>query len=234
MRIEVFPAAEWAGAVANEWIERVGENPSLRLCLPTGATPRPLYHELAALRPELGETEIFLLDEFLGLPPGNPGRCDEMLRADFTDLIDGLPSITAMDPDGDLDEEVRRYEAAVTAGGLDLTLLGLGRNGHLALNEPGSTPADRTRVVELHPATAAITAEVAGTLPTGGITLGLANILESREIWLLVTGSAKADILAAAVEGPIGPEVPASYLRIHDDVTVFADEAAAGSLRSVR
>jgi glucosamine-6-phosphate deaminase len=231
MRLEVLPPAEWAGAVADEWMARLRDRPALRMCLPTGDTPRPLYHELAARGPDLSGTEVFLLDEFLDLAPGNPVRCDVMFQRDFTSLFDRIGAIDRLDPDAaDLDAEMERYEAAVAAGGLDLTMLGLGRNGHVALNEPGSLPEERTRVVDLHPTTIRAMVPASDVLPHRGLTLGLGNILESREVWLLVTGAAKAEVLAAALEGPIDPMVPAGYLRNHDRFVVFADEAAAGAL----
>lgn len=199
------------------------------MVLPTGGTPRPVYHELAARSLDLSDGEVFILDEFVGLPPSHPARCDTMIEHDLVALLDRPPPVHALDPDAaDLDAEARRYEAAVGADTVDLTLLGLGLNGHVALNEPGSTPEDGARVVNLHPATMA--SMDTDPLPERGITLGLANILASEEVWLLVTGEAKAPILAATVQGPIGPEVPASYLREHPNSVVFADEAAAARL----
>jgi glucosamine-6-phosphate deaminase len=112
---------------------------------------------------------------------------------------------------------------------LDLTLLGLGGNGHLGLNEPGSLPGSATRVIDVAPSTAAGTHRY-GTIepPERGMTLGLRPILDSREIWLLVTGSHKAAILDRVLNGPVGPDVPATFLRDHPNTTVFADRSAAG------
>lgn len=110
-------------------------------------------------------------------------------------------------------------------------MLGLGGNGHLGLNEPGTTPDSRTRAVAL----AAATTEAAsrygvGARPVGGLTLGLHRILSSDEIWLLVSGPRKAEILAQTVKGPVTSNTPASFLRNHANVTVFADQAAAANL----
>jgi glucosamine-6-phosphate deaminase len=231
MRIEVFPPGEWAGRVADLWIDRLRSDPGLRMCLPTGVTPRPLYREMAARKPDLSRTEAFVLDEFIGLPPGDPARCDVMFDRDLVSLLDRPPVVRSLDPAAaDLDEEAARYEEAISAGGLDLTLLGLGRNGHVGLNEPGSTASERVRVVGLHPTTMRYAAETSAVVPKQGLTLGLGNILESREVWLLVTGSDKAEILVRAVEGPVGPEVPAAYLQTHPNCVLFADEPAAGLL----
>jgi len=232
MRIEVLPPEKWAGRVADEWMSRLRADPTLRMCLPTGGTPKQLYREMAARAPDLSRAEVFILDEFVGLPPGNPARCDVMLQRDFMGLLDRPPVLDALDPAADdLEAEALRYETIVTSGGLDLILLGLGLNGHVALNEPGSHPAERVRVVDLHPATVRYVTEASGIPAQQGLTLGLANILESREVWLLVTGAAKAGMLAEVVEGSIGPDVPATYLRSHDNLVVFADEPAAGLLQ---
>jgi glucosamine-6-phosphate deaminase len=128
--------------------------------------------------------------------------------------------------------ECARYDASISDGGLDLTLLGLGGNGHLGLNEPGSSVDSPTRVVDLARATTqAATIYDPDARPVRGMTLGMHRILESDEIWLLVTGSHKAAILERMFVGPIGSDLPASYLRNHPNVTVLADESAAAGLQ---
>ena len=229
MRLEVFSKDDWARRVTDEWIDRLHAHASMRMVLPTGGTPRPLYREFAARSPNLGNAEIYVLDEFVGLPPGHPERCDVMIQRDLVDLLDEPPIFDALDPEAaDLDAEVARYAKEVASGIVDLTMLGLGLNGHVALNEPGSTAGDGARVVALHPDTVA--SMDADPPPREGITLGLADILASEEVWLLVTGPAKAEILARVIEDPIGPEVPATYLRDHPNALVFADEEAAAKV----
>ena len=116
----------------------------------------------------------------------------------------------------------------VEDGGLDLALVGLGANGHIGMNEPGSGPESETRVVELATSTTEHAADYGATRrPTWGVTLGLRQILEAREVWMLVTGSAKRGILSEALEGEIRHEVPATYLRTHPNLRVFADDLAA-------
>lgn len=230
LRIAVLTAGAWPVAVVDAWADRLAEGP-LRMVLPTGRTLRPVYRELAARHPDLSDRDVFLLDEFLGLPPGHPARCDTMIEQDFVSLLDQPPRLHVLDPDAtDLAAELIRYEMDVESAPVDLVMLGLGTNGHVALNEPGSTPEDRARVVDLHPTTIAGLATSANPPPTQGATLGLGNILDGAEVWLLVSGSGKAEVLAAAMEGPIGPEVPASYLRTHPNAVVFADEEAASLL----
>ena len=233
-RVEVFPAATWAAAVAERWLGAGSARPHQTLCLPTGATPRPVYGELAAHDADLTDTEVFLLDEFGGLPIGSPGRCDQMLRTDLLDLLARPPArVHTYDMAADdIPGMCARYEADLPDAGLDLTVLGLGGNGHIGLNEPGSARDSRTRPVRLEESTSrAAGGYGAGPeAPTWGVTLGIGTLLESAEIWLLVTGAHKAAILADVVRGPIGPHVPASFLREHPNTTVLADERAAAEL----
>jgi len=121
----------------------------------------------------------------------------------------------------------------LAADGLDLAVLGLGMNGHVGFNEPGSRPDDGTRLVRLAVSSrmAAVSRYGAGWIPTAGITVGLARLLEAGECWLMVTGERKAAILRRTLDAPEGPDCPASYLRRHSLLTVFADEAAASMLR---
>ena len=195
----------------------------------------PAYAAFVENGGRLDETEVFILDEFV-LPARHPARCDEMLARALLDHVDVPPlALHKLDVAAvSLEDECQRYESLVADGGLDLTLLGLGGNGHLGLNEPGTAADSETRVVELHHDTIAHAAGYGdGAAPEHGVTLGLGTILASREIWLLVTGAHKAGILQRAVTGPIGSDVPASYLQTHPNVTVMADEAAASRLRSV-
>jgi glucosamine-6-phosphate deaminase len=227
--IEVLPDGGWGAAVGARLAERVAAQPGIRLCLPTGNTPVPAYRAFAESGGRLDQTELFLLDEF-GLPGGHPARCDEMLQRSLLELVATPPAaLHSIDVAADdVAAACARHADVVADGGLDLTLLGLGANGHLGLNEPGSEPHSPTRIVELHEATvrnAAVYGE--GAAPQWGVTLGLGSLLASREIWLLVTGAAKAEILYDALTGSIGPAVPASYLQNHPNAIVLADQAAA-------
>ena len=207
------------------------EHPSARLVLPTGNTPRPVYRQVAETI-DFSRSEFFLLDEF-GLPDGDPARCDQMIhRALVSRLVARPMSVHTLDPrTSDLTAECLRYQQLVEARPIDLTLLGLGANGHLGLNEPGTAVDAPTRQVWLEPSTVEGADRYGARVhPDWGLTLGMAQILGSREIWLLVTGAGKAEILAQMLEGPMGPEVPASFLRTHPNTTVFADEPAASRL----
>ena len=192
-----------------------------------------VYAALAAAAPRLSTLTVFLLDEFGGLAPEDPARCLAMLRRDFIDLLEEPPRLHAPDIDADdPNSAASDYERLVGSGGLTLTLLGLGLNGHIGMNEPGATRDSRTRVVSLSNETIrnATTSYGARSAPRWGITLGMRDVLDSDEVWLLVTGAHKARILKDTITGPIGSEVPASFLREHPKATLFADEAAAGLL----
>jgi glucosamine-6-phosphate deaminase len=236
VRLVVVAAADWASAVAVELTARLSARPALRICLPTGETPTPLYAALVEAEAEgrisFAEATLVMLDEWVGLPPGDPARCDVRLRAELLDRLRTPPAaFVAIDVDGpDPEAAAARHDAA--ARGLDLAVLGLGLNGHVGFNEPGSRPDDPTRLVRLAASSReAATARYGATrVPTAGITIGLARLLEADEAWLLVTGGRKAAALRRALVDPQGPDSPASCLRRHRRLTVFADDAAAALL----
>lgn len=231
--LRILSDAGWAAAVATEWAARLAHNPELRMCLPTGKTPGPVYDIAKAA--DFSRSSIFLLDEF-GLPPDDPARCDATLRRDFIERLDNGPAVfDSLNPQADdIDAECDRYEMAIAAGGLDLTLLGLGSNGHLGLNEPGCDPGCPTRKVTLAAETiAGLSGYGARTTTDWGVTVGLGRLLQSDEIWLLVTGPDKAGILRRTLEEPISPNVPATYLRTAPKVIVWADQSAAAELATV-
>ncbi len=230
--IRVLPAGLWAAAVAHALAERLRATPALRICLPTGSTPPPLYRELvaAAGRGEVSfaDAELVLLDEYVGLAPDDPARCDVQLRADLVDPLPvGPAAFHAIRVDELPAEEAAAAHDALAERGLHLALVGLGRNGHVGFNEPGSAADSPTRVVELTPESVAASAEYgARSVPTLGVTIGLARLLEADELWLLVTGAHKVEVLRATLEGPETPDVPASYLPRHPRLVVWADQEA--------
>ena len=234
MEVRVLPAGGWAGAVAAAWAGLLGERPDLRMCLATGETPLPVYAEVTARPVSWARASVLLLDEFGGLPPGEPGGCDATLRRALVDRVDLAPGgyrpiDTAA---GDLGAECRAVDAWLD-GGLDLALLGLGRNGHLGMNEPGAEPDARTRRVELAGATVEAAARYLGDhhRPSWGVTVGLADLVAAERVWVLVTGEHKADVVRACLEDRPTPALPASGLRGHPGCTWWLDEAAAARLR---
>src|SRR3954466_6590595 len=215
-------AASWADHVAALLIDRVTRAPALRLILPTGLTPVPIYDRLADAVARgvvsFGQAEVFLLDEFGSVAPTDPGRCDQMLTRMFVARVDlSRGRFHRFTLDGDVAKECRRYEALV-GGGCDLALLGIGTNGHLGMNEPGSPPDSLTRRVQLAASTVAASARYFGRdtdLPTWGVTLGLGTLARSREVWILASGSGKAAIVRDTLRAPMTPDVPSTLLRDH-------------------
>lgn len=191
-----------------------------------------MYRRFAEAGGDLSRSTVIMLDE-VALERGSEGRFDGMIQRDLVSLLPVAPrEIHIIDVDApDMDDECRRFEALVRDGGLDLAVLGLGANGHLGLNEPGSELTSTTRVVQL---TAETVEQMKGygsdTPATWGATLGIDTLLSADLLWLLVTGSHKAEILARAMNDEVGPEVPATYLRNHKNVIVFADEEASALL----
>lgn len=235
MELEVHPSSDWADVVAADLAAWLGDPAGARICLPTGTTPAPVYERipgaLGARGQDAGRATIVLLDEYLGLPPGDPARCDRQLRSQLLDRLHPAPRFVAIPVDTrGPDDAAAQLDAA--ADRLDLAVVGLGLNGHVGMNEPGSGPDAPTRAVIISPSTARTATERyrAGRRPTGGVTLGLDRLLAATEVWLLATGSEKAGILAEVLDGPISEDRPASFLRRHPRLRVIADEDAAARL----
>lgn len=228
--------AELAHTVAGMFRERVAEKPELAMAVPAGRTPRAMYALLETLQrtepADFSSMRVFSVDELC--PPAPPdGYFWRQVRGEFLAWAGVKPdrchpfAVSA----AELTRMCDDYEALITAGGgLDLVMLGLGPNGHLASNEPGSAFSSRARPVRLLPATVdyILTDDVIqGTVCDRAVTLGLGTILESREVVLLVSGSNKREPLRRVLEGPATPDVPASVLRLHPRCTIVADRAAA-------
>lgn len=240
-RIDVFDTyADLSRAAAERVAERLAARPALCLALPTGRTPLGMYDELVAISRERGLTwggaRVFLLDEYFGLGARDPGSFRRYMEDHFLSRLEQRPRVDALDGRApDPEAECARYEAAIReAGGFDLAVLGLGRNGHIGFNEPGSSFDSRTRMVTLAPETRQANAPDFGgdpsAVPARALTVGIATILESREVLVLVSGAAKAEAVRRALGGPVDPEVPASVLQRHPRVTWLLDREAAARL----
>jgi glucosamine-6-phosphate isomerase len=239
MNIFRFDSEEhWIATAAALWCGRLRANPRLRMCLPSGHTPNPIYAAMgrSVARGEVSfrQAQIIALDDFGGLTPDDPGRCRHMLQRYLLNHID-LPKerFHFIDTEaGDLEPVCRGYDRLIEeGGGFDFTLLGIGLNGHLGLNEPGSPPDSTTRRVQMHESTIKASAGYLthGELPTWGVGVGLKHLLGSKEVWLLANGQKKAEIIARTVKGEIGVNLPASLLRKHPNSSLFVD-AGAGAL----
>jgi glucosamine-6-phosphate deaminase len=206
------------------------------LGLATGRTMTAVHAELVRLHREqrlsFRDVTTFNVDEFWPLPPDDPRSFHDVMRRELFAHVDLDPARTHV-PDGGLPAErlpaaCADYERAIrAAGGLDLVLLGLGTNGHLAFNEPGAPADSRTRLVTLAESTCAA---AGGDVPRHAVSLGLGTLLEARAIVLLAFGRAKAAVVARALQGPLSDALPASALQRHADVHVLLDPDAAADL----
>jgi glucosamine-6-phosphate deaminase len=235
-------ASEAAAHVVSDLIRN---EPHAAISFPTGSTPLGMFDVLAA-RVARGEIDfsgvtVFCLDEYLGVTFEDPNSLTRWLKDAFLNRIGISPDqvrplpVTACDP---VAAAAAFDEAIAARGGLDLAILGLGPNGHIGYNEPGSSADSRTRVISLTPesrtqASAYWEGEV--QIPDQAMTMGVGTLLEAKQIVLLVIGEAKADMLRRVLQEPMSADVPASWLRIAGSrLTVIADEAAARDLSIAR
>ncbi|MGW5571440.1 glucosamine-6-phosphate deaminase [Nocardia thailandica] len=211
------------------------------LGLATGSSPLPSYRELARRHRadglDFSRCRAFLLDEYVGLPKSHPQSYYSVIRAEFVDHVN-LDPARVLSPDGesaDIGAEGARYDAAIAAaGGVDVQLLGIGTDGHIGFNEPGSALTSRTRVKTLTAQTRRDNARFfdgPDDVPHHVLTQGLGTICEARHLVMIATGAGKAEAVAAAAEGPLSAFCPASVVQWHPHVTVVIDEAAAGALK---
>lgn len=235
------PAAA-ARAVADEIQALVASKPDAVLGLATGRSMVSLYAELVRRHREgelsLARVTTFNLDEYLGLPAGDPRTFRAFMREHLFRHVDLDPERAHVpapeEAEADVEGYCRRWERAIEdAGGLDLQLLGLGRNGHVAFNEPGSPRDSRTRRVTLDAITREDAASAFGGLehvPREALTAGVATLLGARRLRVLAFGPGKAPVLRRVLTDPVGPEVPGTFLRGHRDVVLWVDQEAARGL----
>jgi glucosamine-6-phosphate deaminase len=214
--------------------------PDAAIGLATGRTQEPLFAELLRLHRNgqifFRYARFFHLDEYLGLPASAPESMSGSLDRMFVGQADANPANfhrvdgTAQDPA----KEAARYEDVIrAAGGIDLQILGMGTNGHIAFNEPGSPHNSRTRLVRLTPETVEANKDFfpqGAKVPDQAISMGIATILETKSVLMLVTGASKRKALQDALERPASVDCPASALRAHKDCTWICDNDAAAGL----
>lgn len=241
MEVVIGPSTALAALAADAVEALVRRRPDAVLGFATGSSPLAVYDELAGRHASglsFARARGFLLDEYVGLPAGHPEGYRAVIEREVVARLD-LPTDAVLGPDGgapDLPGACAAYESAIAAaGGVDLQLLGIGTDGHVAFNEPGSSLASRTRVKTLTEQTRRDNARFFGgdvdAVPRHVLTQGLGTILEARHLVLLASGRAKAEAVHQMVEGPVSAMWPGSVLQLHPHVTVLVDEAAASRLQ---
>ena len=247
MEIVITGSAREAAIIAADAFDRLlsgTDRPVIGLA--TGSSPLPTYHELIERcrnrRVSFARSRVFLLDEYVELDPEHPQSCRSCIQRELIDHVDvpagALVTLECASADlasAELSTAGATYERRIAdAGGIDLQLLGIGRNGHIGFNEPPSSLVSRTRLKTLTAATRQDNARFfdddLDMVPRHGITQGIGTILEARHIVLVASGEAKSGPIARAVEGPVTAMVPASALQLHPHTTVIVDEAAGRQL----
>ena len=242
MEVVIRQYEQQCGVTAADIIADAVGSGAATLGLATGSSPLSVYRELIRRHRKDGlsfaEAQAFLLDEYVGLAPTHPQSYAHVIRAEFTNHID-IDSERVHSPDGVAEDiftaAVAYDELIADAGPVDVQLLGIGVNGHIGFNEPGSSLGSRTRIKTLTKQTRRDNARFftgIDEVPRHVITQGLGTICDARHLVLIATGSHKSEAVAAAVEGPLTASCPASVLQLHPHVTVVVDEAAADQLKN--
>jgi glucosamine-6-phosphate deaminase len=241
MEVVIAPPGELARLAADAVERLVRADPEAVLGLATGSSPLAVYDELVRRHKEglsFARARAFMLDEYVGLSADHPERYRNVIEKEFASRVDLAPG-AVQGPDGlaaDLPAACAAYEASIAdAGGVDLQILGIGTDGHIAFNEPGSSLASRTRIKTLTKQTREDNARFFGgsvdDVPRHCLTQGLATIMSARHLVLLASGRAKAEAVHQLVEGPISAMWPATIMQLHPHATVLVDDAAASRLQ---
>ncbi|MGH9477793.1 MAG: 6-phosphogluconolactonase [Terriglobales bacterium] len=245
--LRILSESGWANSAADLLQAWLARREDAVVGFPTGDTPLPFYAELRRRAQAgtfaSGALRAVMLDEYLLLPTSGASGAGEQQRPRFFCMLQeqlftplGIPQTRVLKMpahEENLAASCERFEQQLQHwGGCDLLFLGLGRNGHIAFNEPGTAFLSRTRQVQLRPES--VTTNAAGqpgsAAPGRAVSMGIATILSARQICLLVRGEHKAAILRRILDEPVSPELPASFLRLGANVVILADQAAAGHL----
>ncbi len=239
MDIRILGSEKEIGAAAGRlYVDFINANPTCVLGFATGASPVPTYDYIAQScrqgKVSLKGVSTFNLDEYCDLPRDHKNSyftfmCENLFSRTDIDMA----NVDFLDGNADPDEESARYAAAIKAkGGIDIQLLGIGRNGHIAFNEPGDKFTDEAWRVALTQSTIDANSIYFDDIPMPryAITMGIGSIMRSKKIIMIATGASKAEAVKNMIKGPVTPACPASILQQHSDVTVFLDPAAAALL----
>jgi len=242
MEVIISPSYEEMSRLAAMAVADVlNTKPNAVLGMATGSTPLGLYQQLVRLHKEEGldfsQVTTFNLDEYVGLPTTHEQSYHRFMHENFFQHVN-IPPQNVYIPSG----TTRNYEAFCSwyekrireCGGIDLQILGIGSDGHIAFNEPGSSLMSRTRLKTLAKSTIDDNARFfddASDVPVYAITMGVGTILEAEQLILMASGKGKADAVAKAVEGPVTSVITASAIQLHPSAVVYLDEPAAGDLK---
>ena len=241
MQVRIFDSSSLACRAAAVLLKaQLLMKPDSVLGFATGSSPVPVYDALSeaygAGLIDFSRVTTFNLDEYVGLHAEHPQSYRYFMREHLFSRVNIRPEATHI-PDGcapDLLAEATTYDAAIRLhGGLDVQLLGIGRNGHIGFNEPGERFIEGCHVVALAPNTIAANARFFASeaeVPRQAISMGIGNIMSARQILLIATGESKAEAIARTVQGDVTPWVPASILQTHPNVILLLDRAAAAKL----
>lgn len=238
MEVVIVQDADEVGRIAAARIASIARavGPEVVLGVATGSSPDATYRHLAASGLDLSRASAFALDEYVGLPLDHPQSYHSVVRRTVTEPL-GLDPARVHVPDGstgDPDHAAEDFERRIAeAGGIDVQLLGIGRNGHIGFNEPASSLASRTRLKTLAEHTRLDNARFfddPDEVPRHCITQGIGTILDARHAVLVATGEAKAEAILHVVEGGVSARWPGSALQLHRHATIVVDEAAASRL----
>src|SRR5437879_4010791 len=238
MNLSIHPNSDLANLAATDWLASRLTNPAIRnVMVAAGTTPLELYRRIAERDLNPSHLNVFVLDEYVGVPFDEPRNCANLLRQRVAEPWNIPPTqfCTISSLEAQALTSVQMHERRVAqAGGLDLIVLGLGQNGHLGFNEPGSAEDSGARVLNLESISVAANRRWFGGdyAPSKGVSAGLRTILAARHVLLMAYGPHKTAAVKAMVEGPRCERCPASFLQGHPDVRVFLDEAAATGLKT--
>ena len=241
MQVRVFHTEEQVGMAAATLIgARILQEPGCVLGLATGSSPIPTYRQLIRMHREgvldFSQVTSFNLDEYVGIPETHPCSYHAFMRQYLFDQININPASIHI-PDGNapaLEKAANAYDAAIAeAGGIDVQLLGIGRNGHIGFNEPGEQFVYGCHVVELKQSTIDANARFFASeddVPRRAVSMGIGSIMNAKQVLLIATGEDKADAVRRSLREDVAPHVQASILRTHPDVIFLLDDAAASQL----
>ena len=234
MKIIIGSEQEIAQKAAQRYVELLAKKPNAILGYATGSTPLGLYGELVRLNKEgaldYKDVTTFNLDEYVGLDGSHDQSYRYFMNTNLFNHINIDLARTHVPSGLDIEAAADYDKAIEAAGGIDLQLLGIGNNGHIGFNEPGTPFGSRTHLVELHESTRQANKRFFTSIdevPTHAVTMGVRTVMNARSVILMAIGKGKADIIRKTVLGPVTEEVPASVLQLHPDEEIYVDYEAA-------